>query len=134
MKISDIKTFIFPILGITEKEGKIKMSVCRNCGIVDFPERIRKGGSLGKFFEALLWILWIILFGTLFIVFIVEFDFFSFLFALIVSAVTVWFPIGFTVWRNAYRYGVCRACGKKDLVPLDSPAGQKLQKQFGKSE
>ncbi len=108
-----IAGFFLSILGITEKESCIKCVVCRNCGTTKFPIRIRKGGSFGKFLEGVLWLILISPVGWLLSIF----GFFL-------------IPIGFTVWRNSYRYSVCQGCGGKDVIPMDSPEGKKLIKRF----
>lgn len=32
----------------------------------------------------------------------------------------------YSLWRLSRRHDVCRACGSRDLVPLDSPVGRSL--------
>ncbi len=35
----------------------------------------------------------------------------------------------YSIWRLTSKYLACPKCGSKDLVPLDSPVGQKLLKE-----
>ena len=104
-------------LRIIEKEGSVKDVICRNCGTAGLPLRIRKGDSVGTFFEVVFYILWLNPAGIV----LSLFGFFL-------------IPIGFTVYRNTYRYSICRECRKRDVVPLHSPVGKELQKQFSKTE
>lgn len=36
----------------------------------------------------------------------------------------------YTIWRASSRHQACKACGSRDLVPLESPAGRNLAQQF----
>ena len=36
----------------------------------------------------------------------------------------------YSVWRMTSRERVCNICGSKNYVPLNSPAGQKLRRDF----
>lgn len=36
----------------------------------------------------------------------------------------------YTIWRTTTKETVCAACGKSSLVPLDTPIGQKLQREL----
>ena len=36
----------------------------------------------------------------------------------------------YSLWRLTSRHKACRACGSVNMVPLDSPVGKKLQKEF----
>lgn len=37
----------------------------------------------------------------------------------------------YSVWRLSSKKRVCASCGSAELIPLDSPSGQKLHKEFG---
>lgn len=100
------------LAGVVEK-GETKDVVCRNCGAVGSPMRIRKGGALGKLIEICLWIFLLSPIGLIWSVF----GYFV-------------IPFGFTAWRNTYRYSACRECGDKGVLPLDSPVGKQLQEKF----
>ena len=39
----------------------------------------------------------------------------------------------YSVWRLSSKKRVCESCGSADLIPVDSPAGQKLLKEFGET-
>jgi hypothetical protein len=39
----------------------------------------------------------------------------------------------YSVWRSSSRYKKCSACGATNLIPLDSPVGQKLLADQGKT-
>lgn len=34
----------------------------------------------------------------------------------------------YSIWRMTSKYTACPSCGAKNMVPLNSPVGQKLQK------
>ena len=36
----------------------------------------------------------------------------------------------YTVWRGSARYKGCPKCGSKEIVPLNTPRGMKLFKEF----
>ena len=36
----------------------------------------------------------------------------------------------YSIWRLTTRAKACRSCGAANMVPLDSPMGKKLQKEF----
>lgn len=36
----------------------------------------------------------------------------------------------YSIWRLTKRHQACRTCGSKDLMPLNSPMGIKLQNEF----
>ncbi len=36
----------------------------------------------------------------------------------------------YSVWRETSRHTACRECGSADLLPVDSPRGKKLVKEF----
>jgi hypothetical protein len=37
----------------------------------------------------------------------------------------------YSIWRLTTRTKVCRSCGAKNMVPLNSPMGKKLQNELG---
>ena len=37
----------------------------------------------------------------------------------------------YSIWRLTTRAKACRSCGSTNMVPLDSPMGKKLQRDFG---
>lgn len=39
----------------------------------------------------------------------------------------------YSIWRSSSRYKVCVKCGSSSLIPLDSPVGQKLITDQGKT-
>jgi hypothetical protein len=36
----------------------------------------------------------------------------------------------YTIWRRSTRYNVCKTCGGTELLPADSPVGQKMAKEY----
>lgn len=36
----------------------------------------------------------------------------------------------YSIWRRSKKYEACPACGCKDLIPMATPAGQRLVKQY----
>lgn len=36
----------------------------------------------------------------------------------------------YTIWRHLTRYKGCRECGSAELVPLESPRGARLQRDY----
>lgn len=36
----------------------------------------------------------------------------------------------YSIWRLTTRAKVCRSCGSKNMIPLNSPMGEKLQDEF----
>lgn len=36
----------------------------------------------------------------------------------------------YSIWRVAKRHRACSACGSSELLPLNSPMGQKLQREM----
>jgi len=38
----------------------------------------------------------------------------------------------YSIWRMTTRKDVCPKCGKPDMIPVDTPEGQKLAKTVGK--
>lgn len=36
----------------------------------------------------------------------------------------------YTIWRCSTRYNACKTCNATELVPVDSPIGQQLVKQY----
>ena len=36
----------------------------------------------------------------------------------------------YSIWRLTTKYKACRTCGAGNLVPLDSPMGKKLERDF----
>jgi len=36
----------------------------------------------------------------------------------------------YSIWRLTGKEKVCPSCGQKGMIPLDSPRGQKLQKEL----
>ena len=110
---SPVTAYVLSTLGVTEKKGSVKKVICRNCGVMGNPLRVRKGAGVGKFFEAVFWLILVSPLGW----FLSIFGFFL-------------VPLGFTAWRNAYRYSVCKMCEGRDVIPLDSPAGKDLRRRF----
>lgn len=39
----------------------------------------------------------------------------------------------YSIWRSSSRYKVCKKCGSTNLIPLDSPIGQKVLADQGKT-
>lgn len=39
----------------------------------------------------------------------------------------------YSIWRSSSRYKVCKKCGSNNLIPLDSPIGQKVLADQGKT-
>lgn len=37
----------------------------------------------------------------------------------------------YSIWRHSSRYNGCRSCKSTALVPVKSPVGQKLMRDFG---
>lgn len=37
----------------------------------------------------------------------------------------------YSIWRLSSKHEVCRACGSERVVPVDTPAGQKLATELG---
>lgn len=40
----------------------------------------------------------------------------------------------YSIWRATSKYEVCRYCGSKQIVPINSPVGKKLLVQFKEKE
>lgn len=40
----------------------------------------------------------------------------------------------YSIWRMTTRHNACAFCGSKAVVPLDSPVGARLMKQFASGE
>lgn len=40
----------------------------------------------------------------------------------------------YSMWRLSSKTKGCRYCGSENMVPLNSPAGEKLQKEFNEKE
>lgn len=78
--------------------------ICTTCGYVGKSKRITKGST---FLELLLWIVSVIL-------------------AVVYSG---WFLLAgllYSLWRIASRYHACPKCGGPNMIPTDSPVGQRL--------
>jgi hypothetical protein len=57
----------------------------------------------------------------------------------ILIEIVLWFALIvpgliYSLWRLTTRQRVCPACGSAALIPLDTPAGQKLLQQYGSKQ
>lgn len=84
--------------------------VCPNCGSVGYP----KNRVPGSFVVELL--LWIITIGIAFAGF----------WPALVAA------LAYSMWRIVARQKVCRECGEKGLVPINSPRGKELTERYSR--
>jgi len=92
---------------------KNKNLICGSCGNANSAKRVTRGTFLA---EAVLWVAAVFLFftippigGTLLVIAIV-----------------------YSAWRLLSRRTECRQCGSTNLIPADSPVGEKLSRELRK--
>lgn len=82
--------------------------ICKNCGYCGEEKTVTKG-SFGT--EIALWILGFLTVG----------------FGLLIA-------LPYSIWRICSRTKACPKCGASNMIPLDTPAGQQMAKQFENKE
>ena len=92
-----------------------KNLICSSCGHANSAKRVTRGTFLA---EVALWLV------AIFLIFVIP----------LIGGVLIVVAIIYSVWRLLSRRTECRHCGNTNLIPADSPMGEKLNRDLRESQ